>query len=191
MSVSTRRGSTQHKSPYVIEKGLRQSLESTDLGLKQFLLSIQKSGMVEALAGYRALQTVLVQQRLWAHANGRGQLKPLFRSIAKTAGELHRIFNGYGELMRSLKDLDKLTSAGVADEHEGATASPEAEQPEATALPEAEQHEATASPEVEKHEAMTSSEAEQQEATASPEAEQHEAAASPETPREGLGQSSL
>lgn len=100
---------TQHKSAYVVEKGLKQSLEATNTGLKQFLQSMQKSGMIEAIHGYRALQMVLVQQRLWAHNNNRSQLQPLFRSIAKTAGELHRIFSSYAEAMRPLRDLDKIT----------------------------------------------------------------------------------
>ncbi|MFT3776129.1 MAG: hypothetical protein QM820_63105 [Minicystis sp.] len=116
MTTEARRGATQHKSAYVIEKGLKQSLESTDKGLKQFLASMQKSGMVEGIAGYRALQTVLVQQRLWAHGHGRSQLQPLFRSIAKTAGELHRIFSGYADAMRALKDLDKITNTSPAPE---------------------------------------------------------------------------
>jgi len=119
MSTASRRGAAPpppapapvkgRQSAYQIEKGLKQSLESVDAGLKKFLASMKGSGMAEALQGYRTMQTVLVQQRLWAHSNGRTALAPLFRSIAQTAGELHRIFSGYAEAMRPLKELDKLT----------------------------------------------------------------------------------
>jgi hypothetical protein len=96
------------KSTYEIEKGLRDSLESVDNGLKQFLLSLKESKMVEGLQGYRGMQLVLVQQRLWAHNHSRVQLLPQFRSIAKTAAELHRIFSSYAEVMRPLKELDRI-----------------------------------------------------------------------------------
>ena len=101
------------QSAYQIEKGLKQSLESVDTGLKKFLQSMKDSGMTEALQGYRAMQVVLVQQRLWAHSNGRTALAPLFRSIAQTAGELHRVFSGYAEAMRPLKELDRITRLSV------------------------------------------------------------------------------
>lgn len=102
------------KSAYVIEKGLKQSLESVDNGLKRFLLSLEQAGMAGGVQGYRSLAMVLVQQRLWAHSHARTQLVPLFRSIAKTAGELHRIFSAYAEVMKPLKELDKITQVTLA-----------------------------------------------------------------------------
>jgi len=104
----------KHKSAYEIEKGLKQSLESADNGLKRFLLSLKESGMTEGTQGYRALGMVLVQQRLWAQSHGRTQLAPLFRSIAKTAGELHQIFAVYAEVMKALKELDKISGVSAA-----------------------------------------------------------------------------
>lgn len=101
------------QSAYQIEKGLKESLESVDKGLKQFLSSLQESRMADALQGYRTMQRVLIQQRLWAHSHSRVALVPLFRSIAQTAGELHRIFSGYADAMRPLKELDKLTRMSV------------------------------------------------------------------------------
>jgi hypothetical protein len=101
------------KSTYEIEKGLRLSLESVDNGLKQFLLSLKESKMVEGLQGYRNMQLVLVQQRLWAHNHSRVQLLPQFRSIAKTAAELHRIFSSYAEVMRPLKELDRISAVSA------------------------------------------------------------------------------
>jgi hypothetical protein len=123
MSTASRRGAAPsppaptppkgRQSAYQIEKGLKESLESVDKGLKQFLNSLQESRMTEALQGYRMMQRVLIQQRLWAHTNSRSALVPLFRSIAHTAGELHRIFSGYTEAMRPLKELDKITRLNV------------------------------------------------------------------------------
>jgi hypothetical protein len=118
------------KSAYVIERGLKQSLESVDNGLKRFLLSLQQAKMAEGIQGYRSLGMVLIQQRLWAHSHARTQLVPLFRSIAKTAGELHRIFSAYAEVMKPLKDLDKITQVtqvvGVSAEASGTVAASDA-----------------------------------------------------------------
>jgi hypothetical protein len=108
MSTPVSRDQAPQKSTYVIEKELKKSLEVTDTALKQFLQSLEKAGMAEGLSGYRSLQVLLVQQRLWAQSHGRAQLTPLFRSIAKTAADLHRIFSAYTESMRTLKDLERL-----------------------------------------------------------------------------------
>jgi hypothetical protein len=106
-------GAPRKRTPsnYEIEKGLRKSLESTDEGLKKFLASVRQSGLAGAHTGYRALQVVLVQQRLWARSHHRESLTPLFRSIAKTAGELHDIFASFADVMRPLRDLDKIDAA--------------------------------------------------------------------------------
>lgn len=113
MSAPARRAPRQ--SAYQVEKGLKQSLESVDNGLKRFLLSMQESGMAEGVQGYRAMQMVLLQQRLWAHSHSRTQLAPLFRSIAKTAGELHRLFSAYAEVMKPLKEIDRITRMTVGE----------------------------------------------------------------------------
>jgi hypothetical protein len=78
--------------------------------------------MHEAAHAYRGMQMVLVQQRLWADAHHRAELLPLFRSIAETAGELHRIFASFADVMRPLKELDKLgaPTAGTTQEQGGA-----------------------------------------------------------------------
>jgi hypothetical protein len=125
------------KSAYVIERGLKQSLESVDNGLKRFLLSLQQARMTEGIQGYRSLGMVLIQQRLWAHSHARTQLVPLFRSIAKTAGELHRIFSAYAEVMKPLKDLDRLTSLSVAGAAPPEEAPPSGALDGAAAMPEA------------------------------------------------------
>jgi hypothetical protein len=103
----------QKLSNYQIEKGLKQSLESTDAGLKQFLASMRESGMAAAPQAYRAMQMVLIQQRLWADEHHRAALTPLFRSIAKTAGELHQIFTSFADVLRPLKEVDKLGKAAL------------------------------------------------------------------------------
>lgn len=51
----------ERKCAYEIEKGLRQSLESVDMRLKKFLLSLTEPRMVGALQEYRAQQMTLVQ----------------------------------------------------------------------------------------------------------------------------------
>ena len=63
------------------------------------------------VAGYRTLQAVLVQQKLWALSNRRQQVLPKFRPIAGTAEKLHRIFAGYAAVMDTLRKLDELTEA--------------------------------------------------------------------------------
>ena len=90
--------------------GLWDSLASTDEGLRRFLEMMRTSGLAEAVHGYRAMQMVLVQQRLWAHAHQRTELLPLFQSLARTADELHRIFAGFAGVMLPLKELDSLTT---------------------------------------------------------------------------------
>ncbi|HEU4403868.1 MAG TPA: hypothetical protein VFS43_01035 [Polyangiaceae bacterium] len=118
-------------SNYQIEKGLKHSLESTDAGLKQFLESMRASGMASAPQAYRAMQMVLIQQRLWADAHHRAQLQPLFRSIAQTAGELHRIFAGFADVMKPLKELDKLGKAALERAARGEAAPGDATEPPA------------------------------------------------------------
>lgn len=100
------------RAVHEIEAGLQQSLEAVDRGLQRFLRSIEESGLREALPGYQNLQAVLIQQRLWTDSNGRAQLVPLFRSIAASCAELHRVFSSYAGVMQPLKELDKLTNPG-------------------------------------------------------------------------------
>lgn len=99
------------RSKYAVEKGLVGSLESTAKGLETLLESLQRSGFVEGLSGYRTLQAVLVQQKLWALSNRRTLVLPKFRPIARTAKELHRVFAGYASVMDTLSKLEELTEA--------------------------------------------------------------------------------
>lgn len=101
------------RSKYAVEKGLAGSLDSTAKGLAQLLASLQGSGFAEGLAGYRTLQAVLVQQKLWALTNRRTQVLPKFQPIARTAEKLHRIFAGYAAVMDTLRKLDELTEANA------------------------------------------------------------------------------
>ena len=94
-----------------IARGLQQSLASTSAGLAAFLAMLRDSGLAEAAHGYRAMQMVLVQQRLWTQTHRRDELLPLFASIAETAGELHRVFASFASVMAPLKELDRLTEA--------------------------------------------------------------------------------
>ncbi|HET9528726.1 MAG TPA: helix-turn-helix domain-containing protein [Blastocatellia bacterium] len=102
-----------------IAKSLKRSLENADRGLSLFLASLDGSGLPDALKGYRQLQMVLIQQRLWAHNHSRAELVPLFQSIAGTAARIHAILSPYAELMRPLKDLDSMTAIEIeqADTH--------------------------------------------------------------------------
>lgn len=108
-------------TPQEIEKNLKESLASTDEGFKQFLASLRQAKMPEAVNAYRAMQTVLVQQRLWAHDNRREQLLPQFRSIAQTAAEIYQIFSSFAEVMKPLKELDRLHAPTVVEPPAGQT----------------------------------------------------------------------
>lgn len=120
--VSPRKPAQENKRPltsHEVEKGLRESLVSTDEGLKKFLDSLRQARMPEAVQGYRAMQMVLVQQRLWASEQRSDQLLPLFKSIAETAGEIHRIFASFADVMRPLKELDQLSTPEAAEPDKG------------------------------------------------------------------------
>lgn len=116
-------------------RNLQQSLTSTDAGLKNFLTALRDSGLPDAIPGYREMQMVLVQQRLWAHSNRRSELIPLFQSIARTAGELHRIFAGFAEVLRPLQILDKLTRMTGLDPEASPLAEAAADPPTEAAAP--------------------------------------------------------
>ena len=104
---------TSTDNPEEIAKSLKASLENADRGRSLFLASLEGSGLPDALKGYRQLQMVLIQQRLWAHNHSRAELVPLFQAIAGTAARIHAILSPYAELMRSLKDLDSMTAIEI------------------------------------------------------------------------------
>jgi hypothetical protein len=112
------------RSKYAVEKGLAGSLDSTAKGLAQLLASLQGSGFAEGLAGYRTLQAVLVQQKLWALTNRRTQVLPKFQPIASTAEKLHRIFAGYAAVMDTLRKLDELTEVSAPPPADAPTVPP-------------------------------------------------------------------
>lgn len=93
-----------------IAVGLKQSLESAVRGLNAFLESLNRSGMPDAADGYRRLQAVLIQQRLWARNNSRSELDPLFQSIADAASDIGAILSPYSVVMSQLKDLNRIDS---------------------------------------------------------------------------------
>lgn len=118
MTTLSPRKTEEKKKPlsnYEIEKNLKESLKSTDDGLKKFLESLKQAGMADAAQGYRAMSMVLIQQRLWADEHHRDALVPLFRSIAQTASDLHRIFGSFADVMKPLKEIDKLKASAVSD----------------------------------------------------------------------------
>ena len=94
------------RSKYSVEKSLEGSLDNAAEGLATLLESLQRSGMVEGLSGYRTLQAVLMQQKLWAVSNQRGRVLP--NAIARTAEKLHRVFSGYAAVMEKLSKLDEI-----------------------------------------------------------------------------------
>ena len=102
-------------NPDEVAKSLKSSLENADRGLSLFLASLEGSGLLDALRGYRQLQMVLIQQRLWARNHARDDLAPLFHSISVTAGRIHAILSPYAELMSPLKDLENISEAQVED----------------------------------------------------------------------------
>ena len=71
---------------------LKQTLDNAERGLRSFLASLQNSGLPEATGGYRQLQALLLQQRLWTISQQRAELNGNFTRIAQLAGELHKIF---------------------------------------------------------------------------------------------------
>lgn len=96
------------RSKYSVEKSLEGSLDNAAEGLATLLESLQRSGMVEGLSGYRTLQAVLMQQKLWAVSNQQGRVLPKFDAIARTAEKLHRVFSGYAAVMEKLSKLDEI-----------------------------------------------------------------------------------
>jgi len=96
------------RSHYAVEKSLDDSLEVAAQGLAALLDSLQRSGMADGLSGYRTMQAVVIQQKLWALSNKRTKVLPRFRTIARTADALHRIFSGYAAVMDKLRKLDAL-----------------------------------------------------------------------------------
>src|SRR5215813_284625 len=96
-----------------IAASLKQSLASTNDGLMKFLASLQQAGLPNAVIGYRQLQMVLIQQRLWARNHNREELNALFQSIARNAEELHSIFAAFAGIMEPLKDLPNITDASI------------------------------------------------------------------------------
>ena len=91
-----------------MEKNVETSLASVNQGLNSFLHSIRQSGLPEAVRGYQAMATVVVQQRLWADVNRRDKLLPAFKSIADTSKEIHDVFSGFAEAMKLLRELDQI-----------------------------------------------------------------------------------
>lgn len=67
--------------------------------------------MPGALQGYRHLQAVLMQQRLWADGHGRGELEPHFAAIAAVAREVHGILAPYAAVMEQIGELDRISAA--------------------------------------------------------------------------------
>src|SRR5262249_12005035 len=94
-----------------IASSLRLSLESTNDGLMTFLASLRQAGLPDAVKGYRQLQMVLMQQRLWAQNHHRQELESLFQSIAHNAEELHSVFAAFAGIMEPLIDLPNITDA--------------------------------------------------------------------------------
>ena len=90
---------------------LKRSLESTNDGFTKFIASLRQSGLPDAVKGYRQLQVVLMQQRLWAQNHKRQELDSLFQNIARNAEELHAIFAAFADIMEPLKDLPNITDA--------------------------------------------------------------------------------
>jgi hypothetical protein len=119
-------GGRPRRSKYAVERGLAGSLDSTAAGLEKLLESLQASGFAEGLSGYRTLQAVLVQQKLWALSNQRQAVLPKFRPIARTAHKLHRIFAGYAAVMDTLRKLEELTEATAPSLSPDADADPPA-----------------------------------------------------------------
>lgn len=121
------------RSKYSVEKGLGQSLDATAEGLDALLASLRRSGLVEGLGGYRTMQAVLLQQKLWALSNRRTAVLPKFRSIARTAKELHRIFSGYASVMDALCKLERVGEQPAEAADANAAASPHDAGPEIAA----------------------------------------------------------
>ncbi len=105
-----------------IAHSLRTSLESTNDGLTKFLVSLRQAGLPDAVKGYRQLQMVLMQQRLWAQNHKRQELDSLFQSIARNAAELHAVFAAFAGIMEPLIDLPNLSEAAVESPNEPAKA---------------------------------------------------------------------
>jgi hypothetical protein len=99
---------------------LEQTLLNAERGLQSFLASLQTSGLPEAVGGYRQLQALLLQQRLWAVNQERAELEENFARLAQLAADLHRIFQTYADIFKPLCELDKL--AEMRDEEESAPA---------------------------------------------------------------------
>ena len=124
---------------------LTQTLDNAERGLRSFLASLQKSGLPEATSGYRQLQALLLQQRLWAINQQRAELNENFTRIAQLAGELHKIFHAYTEILKPLVELDNLAQMQISDESAVTTDAPE-QPPESDNRNEAQQSDTTTNP---------------------------------------------
>jgi uncharacterized membrane protein len=96
------------KSNDDVARALRETLRGATKGLTAFRDSVARSGMPEALADYRKLQSVLVNQRMWASRLGRKELDPDFTALAKVVGEIHATMAAYEQTFRPLKSLHLL-----------------------------------------------------------------------------------
>jgi nitrate reductase assembly molybdenum cofactor insertion protein NarJ len=109
-----------HNDTDELAAALEQTLLNAERGLQSFLASLQTSGLPEAVGGYRQLQALLLQQRLWAVNQERAELDENFARLAQLAGALHQIFQTYADIFNPLCELDKIT----AMQAEPATATP-------------------------------------------------------------------
>jgi hypothetical protein len=62
------------------------------------------------------LQALLLQQRLWAINQQRKELNGNFTRLAQLAGELHKIFHAYAEILKPLVELDNLAHMQISEE---------------------------------------------------------------------------
>lgn len=106
-------------------QSLEGSLKSTAHGLDILLQSLERSGFKAAIAPYKQMQHVLLQQRLWSVRRNRRELDSLWKELADKAEAIHAILGPFSDIMANLKDLDRIhTASDVVPETNKPTAPP-------------------------------------------------------------------
>lgn len=135
-NVADRRKGSPRRNPAnnaETARQLNESLAETERGLRTFLQSLERAGMRDALDGYRQLQAVLIQQRMWARTQNRFEMDTRFRALGGVCADIHDLLGGYVEIMGRLQHLADLR-ADTAPASEQRTATPKLNQDETKVL---------------------------------------------------------
>ncbi len=106
--MSGRSVNRREERPADVARRLKDSLISTEDGLKTFLQSLERSGLRTAAPAYRQMALAVAQQKMWADANGRRELDRLFKGVARNAAEIEKLMTRFAEAIAPLAALNDL-----------------------------------------------------------------------------------